>query len=96
MKELVALLPDIERKLLRILYNYSAGRRRLPTMKELEIKTGRSVEDIRTGLLALEKGNYITWDDKPDTLSIVIIEGWERGQIRSMSAGDASRYFTEY
>ncbi|MEC4566796.1 hypothetical protein L8C07_12640 [Paenibacillus sp. CMAA1739] len=68
----------------------------MPTMNELEVKTGRRVEDIRTGLLALEQDNYITWEDKSDTRHIVIIEGWERGQIKPMSAGDASRYFTEH
>lgn len=93
------MLPDIERKLLRILFNFFRQKRRMPTMPELEIKTGRSVEDIRTGLLALEKGNYITWEDKSDTRDIVIIEGWERDQKISTpptSPGAANRYFTEY
>lgn len=90
------MLTDRERKLLRILYNFSAQQRRMPTMQELEIKTGRSVEDIRAGLLALEKDNYTLWDDKSSLRDIVIIEGWERGQIRPMSPGDANRYFTEY
>ncbi|WP_090738500.1 hypothetical protein [Paenibacillus sp. Mc5Re-14] len=90
------MLPDIERKLLHILYNFFAQKRRMPTMNELEIKTGRSVTDIKAGLLALEKDNYITWEDKSNTQHIVVLEGWERGQIRPMSAGDASRYFTEY
>lgn len=90
------MLPDIERKLLRILFNFFRQKRRMPTMNELEVKTGRRVEDIRTGLLALEQDNYITWEDKSDTRHIVIIEGWERGQIKPMSAGDASRYFTEH
>lgn len=90
------MLPDIERKLLRILYNFFAQKRRMPTMNELEIKTGRSVADIQAGLLALEKDNYILWDDKPSLRDIVILEGWERGQIRPMSPGDATRYFTEY
>ncbi|WP_025716046.1 hypothetical protein [Paenibacillus sp. 1-18] len=90
------MLPDIERKLLRILYNYSAGRRRLPTMKELEIKTGRSVTDIKAGLLALEKDNYILWDNKSDTRHIVILEGWDRDQKIIMPMGDANKYFTEY
>ncbi|KAF6614364.1 hypothetical protein HFE03_03285 [Paenibacillus sp. EKM102P] len=90
------MLSDIERKLLRILYNFFAQQRRMPTMQELEIKTGRRTEDIRAGLLALEKDNYILWDDKSSLRDIVIIEGWERGQIRPMSPGDATRYFTEY
>lgn len=94
------MLSDIERKLLRILYNFFAQQRRMPTMQELEIKTGRRTEDIRAGLLALEKDNYILWDDKSSLRDIVILEGWERGQSRPMSPpmspGDANRYFTEY
>ncbi|MNW33487.1 hypothetical protein D3C74_104490 [compost metagenome] len=93
------MLPDIERKLLRILYNYSAGRRRLPTMKELEIKTGRRTEDIKAGLLALEKDNYILWENKLDTRHIVIIEGWDRDPkiaTPPTPPGAANRYFTEY
>ncbi|MCV9947773.1 hypothetical protein [Paenibacillus sp. BT-177] len=79
------MLQDIERKLLRILYNFSAQQRRMPKMQELEIKTGRRTEDIRAGLLVLEKDNYILWDDKSSLRDIVILEGWERGQIRPMS-----------
>ncbi|KAF6569119.1 hypothetical protein G9G53_22795 [Paenibacillus sp. EKM206P] len=93
------MLPDIERKLLRILYNYSAGRRRLPTMKELEIKTGRRTEDIKAGLLALEKDNYILWENKLDTRHIVIIEGWDRDPKISTPTtppGAVNRYYTEY
>ncbi|MGW8958633.1 hypothetical protein [Paenibacillus sp. NPDC055715] len=90
------MLPDIERKLLRILYNYSAGRRRLPTMKELEIKTGRRTEDIKAGLLALEQDNYITWADKSTLRDIVIIEGWDRDRKIVMPPGDGERYFREY
>ncbi|OAZ50488.1 hypothetical protein [Paenibacillus polymyxa] len=90
------MLPDIERKLLRILFNFFRQKRRMLTMPELKVKTGRSVEDIKSGLLSLENDNYITWEDQSDTRHIVIIEGWERGQIRPMSPGDANRYFTEY
>ncbi|MGW8958637.1 hypothetical protein [Paenibacillus sp. NPDC055715] len=90
------MLPDIERKLLRILYNFSAGRRRLSTMRKLEIKTGRSVTDIKAGLLALEQDNYIVWDNKSDTRHIVIIEGGDRNQKIIMLAGDGEGYFREH
>ncbi|OMF50904.1 hypothetical protein BK135_01175 [Paenibacillus peoriae] len=54
------MLADRERKLLRILYNYSAGRRRLPTMKELEIKMGRSVTDIkRVGIVIRRSSHHL-------------------------------------
>ncbi|MEJ3718408.1 hypothetical protein WGM54_10360 [Paenibacillus polymyxa] len=52
------MLPDIERKLLSILYNFSAQNGRMPIMNELEIKTGRSVTDIKSGSVDLEKDNY--------------------------------------
>ncbi|WP_283657101.1 hypothetical protein [Paenibacillus sp. RC343] len=68
----------------------------MPTMKELEIKTGRSVADIKAGLLVLEKNNYITWADKSSLRDIVIIEGWDRDQKIIMPPGNANRYFTEY
>ncbi|MEC0239332.1 hypothetical protein P4H66_05600 [Paenibacillus dokdonensis] len=41
------MLEDIDRKILRILYNYSSERRRLPSMKELVIKTGKTKQDIK-------------------------------------------------
>ncbi|MGM1023394.1 MAG: hypothetical protein ACQEXV_23410 [Bacillota bacterium] len=92
----IDILPDIERKLLRILYNYSAQKRRMPTMQELEIKTGRRTADIKAGLLALERDNYIVWDNKSDTSFIIIIEGWDRDQKIIMPPGDGERYFREY
>ncbi|WP_337034738.1 hypothetical protein [Paenibacillus illinoisensis] len=72
------MLNDYERKVLRILYNYSGVRRRFPTLHELTIKTGRDKADIMAALEGLIKGNYITWTDKSDTANIVILEGWER------------------
>lgn len=90
------MLSDIERKLLRILYNFSAQKRRMPTMEELEIKTGRRTEDLRTGLLTLEQDNYIAWGDKSFLRDIVILEGWDRNQKIIMPPGDGERYFREY
>lgn len=68
----------------------------MPTMKELEIKTGRRVADIKAGLLALEQDNYIVWENKSDTRHIVIIEGWDRDQKIVTPPGVANRYYTEY
>ncbi|MNW69587.1 hypothetical protein D3C74_486290 [compost metagenome] len=68
----------------------------MPTMKELEIKMGRSVSDIKAGLLALEQDNYIVWDNKSDTRHIVIIEGWDREQKIVTPPGAVNRYYTEY
>ncbi|MBP1156060.1 MULTISPECIES: hypothetical protein [unclassified Paenibacillus] len=71
------MLEDIERKVLRILGNYSSVRRRMPTLKELRIKTGRSQRGVLLVLSTLEKEGYILWkEDDPE--NIVIIEAWER------------------
>ncbi|GAB6990101.1 LexA family transcriptional regulator [Paenibacillus pini] len=72
------MLTDIERKVLRILFNYSSGRRRLPSMHELEVKTGKSKGEITHYLLELEKQSYIQWESKPYVQTIKILEGWDR------------------
>lgn len=72
------LLSDIERKVLRVIANYSAGRRRTPTVDELCIKTGRSRGGIMEVLEVLKREEYIEWDRmKPD--KIELLEAWERG-----------------
>jgi hypothetical protein len=71
----------------------------MPTMQELEIKTGRRTEGIKAGLLALEKNSYIVWDNKTDTDNIVILEGWERDpkiSTPTTPSGVVNRYYTEY
>lgn len=92
------MLPDYERKVLRILYNYTSQRHRLPTMNELEIKTGQSKQRIHEALLLLEKENYILWEDKPSLERIVIIEGWERGSETPQppQVKPNAQYWTEY
>lgn len=97
------MLNDYERKLLRILYNYSGVRRRFPTIQELTVKTGREKGDIMIALEGLIKANYITWADKSDTANIIILEGWERESEQPKPpavqkpgrSGDIS-YWTEY
>ena len=72
------LLSDIERKVLRVIANYSAGRRRTPTIDELCIKTGRSRGGIMEVLEVLKREEYIEWDRmQPD--KIELLEAWERG-----------------
>lgn len=96
------MLTDFQRKVLRILFNYSGGRRRFPTIHELTIKTGKHKADVTAALDALIKERYIHWEDKSDTNNIVILEGWERESERPkteskppMTKGDIS-YWTEY
>ncbi|WKL00928.1 hypothetical protein Q0F98_28975 [Paenibacillus amylolyticus] len=72
------MLTDYERKVLRILFNYSSGRRRLPTIHELTVKTGKDKPDVMAALESLIKAEYIQWEDKSDTSNLVILEGWER------------------
>ncbi|CAM4460906.1 hypothetical protein [Paenibacillus xylanexedens] len=72
------MLTDYERKVLRILFNYSSGRRRLPTIHELTVKTGKGKPDVMAALDALVAAAYIHWEDRSDSAHIVILEGWER------------------
>ncbi|MNP46142.1 hypothetical protein D3C76_1401180 [compost metagenome] len=71
------MLNDIERKLLRILFNFISIRRRMPTMPELKIKTGRKQEDIYAGLRGLVEQKHILWPDNPMLETIVILQPWE-------------------
>lgn len=67
------MLPDLERKLLRIIYNFWTQRRRVPTMKELERTTGRPQRDIVATLHNLERNQYIQWPDKSTLHSIRLL-----------------------
>ncbi len=71
------MLSDIERKVLRVIANYSAGRRRTPTIDELCIKTGRNRGGIMIVLEVLAKEEYIEWQrSEPDVMTV--LEAWER------------------
>ncbi|WP_103108727.1 hypothetical protein [Brevibacillus reuszeri] len=75
------MLSDIERKVLCVIGNYSAGRRRTPTVDELCVKTGRSRGGIMTVLDVLAREKYIEWQrTEPD--KIEVLEAWERKGIR--------------
>ncbi len=74
------MLTNLERKLLRIMYNFVTQRHRMPVIEELEFKTGRSKQDIFTGLRGLVEQRYIFWPDNPQLDTIVILEAWERDQ----------------
>ncbi|MCM3042345.1 hypothetical protein M3201_22055 [Paenibacillus motobuensis] len=72
------MLNDLERKVLRILYNFSTQRHQMPTKPELERTTGRQYRDIKSALDVLVQERYIFWPDNPRLDTIVILEGWER------------------
>jgi SOS-response transcriptional repressor LexA len=70
-------LSDIERKVLRIIGNYSAMKPRPPSVDEICVKTGRSREDVMTVLEELTREKYIEWKrSEPD--NIEVITSWER------------------
>ncbi len=93
------MLTDIERKLLRILYNFSYQQRRMPTMTELERKTGKTSSEIEHGLGVLVQQEYILWPDRPYLDTITILEGWEREQTEApktrINTGSTD-YWTQY
>lgn len=70
------MLPDLERKLLRILINYPSPvhANRMPDFKRLEIMTGRKRSDILSGLQYLEDHGYITWPGKTTTTGIIVLK----------------------
>ena len=93
------MLHDLERKLLRILYNFSSQHRRMPRMPELQQKTGRSREDITGALRVLVEQQYILWPDNPKLETITILEGWERGTEEAKKAkpnGNNMDYYMYY
>ncbi|MEK5060301.1 hypothetical protein BK126_14145 [Paenibacillus sp. FSL H7-0326] len=94
------MMPDFERKLLRILYNFCGQRRRMPQMMELEVKTGRTESGIRKALRELERQGFIKWQDQSSTEHIMILEGWEPEEqtpVRSIPASsDGMDYWTKY
>lgn len=75
------MLTDIQRKMLRILVNYSIGRRRMPSIHELTIKTGRRKAGVLEALAGLRDAGYIEWaPERPE--QITVIQAWEFGQDR--------------
>ncbi|EHB50142.1 MULTISPECIES: hypothetical protein [Paenibacillus] len=92
------MLPDLERKILRILYNYVSQHHRIPTMHGLEVMTGRKQQEIKNALLMLEKERYIEWEDKSSLGGIKIIEGWEREPQANKKPTQKvnAQYWTDY
>lgn len=94
------MLEDLERKLLRILFNFASQRHRMPTKPELERTTGRKYSDIEAALNKLVEERYIFWPDNPRLDTIVILEAWERDQPqqRPKKATTSSNidYWTKY
>ncbi|MGG3504740.1 hypothetical protein ABES58_04565 [Paenibacillus lautus] len=90
------MLPDSERKLLRILINYPSPlhKSRMPDFKRLEVMTGRGRPDIQRGLQYLEDQGFILWPDKSVTDGIQIIRTEELE--KSPSRKGNIDYWTKY
>nr|WP_244188386.1 hypothetical protein [Paenibacillus kribbensis] len=85
------MLPDLERKLLRILYNYFAQHRHMPTMTELTVKTGKRDTEITAALRHMEQERYITWENSTGTQHVILLEGWERPSVHSRTPMETGR-----
>ncbi|URJ60834.1 hypothetical protein [Paenibacillus polymyxa] len=89
------MLPDLERKLLRILYNYFAQHRHMPTMAELTVKTGKRDAEITDALRHMEQERYITWENNSSTQHVVLLEGWERPSTQRRTQAETRRSTTQ-
>ncbi|WP_458121767.1 hypothetical protein [Paenibacillus sp. Z6-24] len=92
------MLDDFERKLLRVLFNFFARHRRMPSWRELSAMTYRSADELVHTLTALENRQYIYWDNKNDPSTIIMIQSWERREKRPRTTSQAtdSSYWTQY
>ncbi|KKO51947.1 hypothetical protein XI25_20895 [Paenibacillus sp. DMB20] len=90
------MLPDRERKLLRILINYPSPihSARAPDFKLLETMTGRRKSEIQGSLEYLEQHGYIEWPDKGTTEGIEIIKN--EVLEKSPPKRNNIKYWTEY
>ncbi|RAR39679.1 hypothetical protein [Paenibacillus sp. MDMC362] len=90
------MLPDSERKLLRILINYPSPvhKSRMPDFKRLEMMTGRKRPDLIRGLQYLEDQGFIVWPEKSTTEGIQIIQ--TEVLEKSASRKNNIDYWTKY
>ena len=90
------MLEDLERKILRILYNYFTIHRIFPTIKELQIKTGKKEGRIKHVLLELERKGYVSWEDKSTLDSIIILKAWEQESSHHATPSRGTEYWSSY
>ncbi|MEY9096927.1 hypothetical protein [Paenibacillus sp. RC84] len=69
------MLTDMERKILRILYNFSSINKRMPSRVELGRKSGYTADDIQKALGGLKEKGYIFGEKLSE---IVILYAWEK------------------
>ncbi|MFB7817434.1 hypothetical protein ACFC0X_25095 [Paenibacillus chitinolyticus] len=69
------MLSDTERKVLRILYNFSSVHHCMPDLSELETKSGSNQEKLKQALSTLREQGYIMGNKLSE---VKIIEAWPR------------------
>lgn len=92
------MLQDIERKLLRVLYNFSRQKRRMPMWVELEYKMGHSKNEISMVIRSLVEKEYLFFPDNPDLSTLVILktEDYEVTPSKKIVASNSIDYWTKY
>lgn len=92
------MLPDLERKLHRILVNFPGphNRHQMPDFKLLEIKTGRKRQEILKGLNSLEDSGLIVWPDKSTTQGIGVIHHDLDFAPKPKTHRNNTAYWTQY
>lgn len=70
------MLTDIERKVLRILFNFSNLNKRTPTFDDLQLKTGRNKNGVIDAISGLADKQFIIWEPQR-TETIQILRAWE-------------------
>lgn len=79
------MLSDTARKLLMIMRNSSVHHRHMPTLKELEKKSGRKEAAVEEGLKELAADNYIEWNPMMPPEASTILESWPRTEKIDLS-----------
>lgn len=95
------MLSDTARKLLMIMRHSSVHHGHMPTLAELETKSGRTPNKIKVGLQELADKAYIQWLSGNPPESALVIEGWERTKDQPTAIlwgmdGGRLDYWTDY
>lgn len=89
------MLRDIERKVLRILWNFSLSHAgSMPYYSELRTKTARPEKEMKIILNKLAEQNFIVWDGH-NTDTIKILQGWE-DESSTQSSNSSSDYHNRF
>jgi len=88
------LLTDIERKVLRILYNDTRGEGSVPSIHKLSARTGKGTEAIHVVLQSLVDKGFINW--LPDRHSdLQVLKAWEDHHAPAVSKRQANSEYYE-